>query len=141
MNVGGYPPTPNTSVSQSGPKGLLAFADLTLLGMSTSAVNDLVGWRNYATAQPGGNFGSFAFTPAAATNYYNAVLPSTNEACPSASRYNVLTVAEPTGFAGMLMLNCVEVAALPRGNVGGVDRRSATTAETMLPPIVCWIAF
>ncbi len=32
-------------------------------------VDNLVGWRNYATAQPGGSFGIFNFDPAAATRY------------------------------------------------------------------------
>ena len=77
-NVAGFPPAPNTTVAQSGPKGILAFADLTVLGMSTSAVNDLVGFRNYATAQPSGDFGSFDFTTTSATTYYNAVLALTN---------------------------------------------------------------
>jgi hypothetical protein len=79
VNVGGYPPSPNTVVSQSGPKGLLSFADLTVLGMSTSAMTDLVGWRNYASAQPGGSFGSFSFTPASATTYFNVVSSSSND--------------------------------------------------------------
>ena len=78
VNVGGFPPTPNTTVAQSGPKGLLSFADLTVLGMSTSAVTDLVGWRNYATAQPGGAFGSFSFTAAKAKSYYDAVSVAAN---------------------------------------------------------------
>ena len=79
VNVAGFPPTPNTTTAQSGPKGLLSFVDLTVLGMSTSSVNDLVGWRNYASSQPGGTFGSFAFTPVSGTTYYNSVLPSTND--------------------------------------------------------------
>ena len=79
INVAGYPPDPNTTVLQYGPKGLLSFADLTAVGMSTSSENDLVGWRNYASAQPSGSFGGFTFTPATATNYFNAVIPSTND--------------------------------------------------------------
>jgi hypothetical protein len=79
VNVGGFPPSPNTTVAQSGPKGLLSFADLTVFGMSTSAASDLVGWRNYASAQPGGVFAAFTFDPTSATNYYNAVLPVAND--------------------------------------------------------------
>jgi hypothetical protein len=77
-NVAGFPPPPSTTVAQSGPKGLFAYADLTILGLSNSATNDLVGWRNYASAQPGGSFGSFAFTTTSGTNYYNSVLPVSN---------------------------------------------------------------
>ncbi len=74
-NVGGYPSS--TTVSQSGPKGILPFADLTVLGMSTTAVPDLVGWRNLATAQPTGSFSSFVFDATSATRYVNAVLANT----------------------------------------------------------------
>lgn len=79
VNVAGFPPTPNTTIAQSGPKGLLSFADLTVLGMSSSAVSDLVGWRNYASAQPGGVFGGFSFNATNATTYFNAVTLPTND--------------------------------------------------------------
>lgn len=78
-NVAGFPPAPNTTVPQSGPKGLLAFADLAALGMSATAIPDLVGWRNYASAQPAGVFKAFTFGPVSATNYYNAVISPTND--------------------------------------------------------------
>lgn len=77
-NLAGFPPAPNTTVAQSGPKGAAAFADLTVTGLSASAVNDLVGWRNFASAQPTGTFASFSFTTASATNYFNFVLANTN---------------------------------------------------------------
>lgn len=78
VNVAGYPPFPNTTIAQSGPKGILSFADLIVLGMSTTAVPDLVGWRNFATAQPAGTFGSFTFGLTSATRYVDAVLANTN---------------------------------------------------------------
>ncbi len=61
VNVAGYPPVPSTVPSQFGFKGFLSFADLTVAGLSSSAVSDLVGWRNYASARPSGSFGSFIF--------------------------------------------------------------------------------
>src|SRR6266566_1805171 len=74
-NVTGYPPSPNTTAIQSGRKGSEAFADLTALGISTTGVNNIVGFRNYASAQPGGDFASnFTFTAASATRYYNYVI-------------------------------------------------------------------
>lgn len=76
-NVAGFPPSPNTTVEQYGAKGILTFADLIVLGMSDSAVTDLVGWRNYATAQPTGSFGSFTFDTTSATRYVDAVLADT----------------------------------------------------------------
>src|SRR5439155_20310433 len=72
-NVAGYPS--NTTVTQSGRKGSEAFADLTALGISTTGVNNIVGFRNYASAQPGGDFASnFTFTAASGTLYYNYVI-------------------------------------------------------------------
>src|SRR6266516_4277088 len=55
MNAAGYP-SPAT-ILQYGRKGSLAFADLTALGsdgLSPTASDNVVGWRNYASAQPGG---------------------------------------------------------------------------------------
>jgi hypothetical protein len=78
VNVAGYPPPPNLTVGQFGPKGLICFADLTTTGLSVSAVNDLVGWRNYASTQPTGKFASFNFTTTSGTAYYNSVLGNTN---------------------------------------------------------------
>jgi hypothetical protein len=76
-NVAGYPN--NTTAAQYGRKGVSAFADLTVLGLtSPGSVDNIVGWRNCASAQPGGNFPSFTFTAAQASNYVNSVLSNTN---------------------------------------------------------------
>jgi hypothetical protein len=72
MNVAGYPT--GMTQSQTSYKSLEAFADLTQLGLTQNQVDQIVGWRNSATAQPGGSFPNYTFTPAAATNYYNSVL-------------------------------------------------------------------
>lgn len=77
-NVAGYPPVPSSVPAQFGLKGFLPFADLTVAGLSSSAVSDLVGWRNYASAQPSGSFGSFIFNTTSATNYFNFVLSNAN---------------------------------------------------------------
>jgi hypothetical protein len=89
MNAAGYPsPTPaNTadipwnnwrSLSQYGRKGSLAFADLKGLGsfgLSDTGINNVVGWRNYASAQPGGSLSSnFSFSANSAKTYYNFIL-------------------------------------------------------------------
>jgi hypothetical protein len=74
-NVAGYPS--NTTTVQSGRKGSLAFADLTALGISQPPgnVDNIVGFRNYASAQPSGDFANnFTFTSASATLYYNFVV-------------------------------------------------------------------
>ena len=86
INVAGYPsPTPATTSLTAGPsvrdlgrKGVLAFADLTALPttpgnyMSPTAINTLVGFRNYATMQVSGvsglNFSSFS--PSAVSNFF-----------------------------------------------------------------------
>jgi hypothetical protein len=78
MNAAGYP-SPMT-ILQYGRKGSLAFADLTgLPGLSTTAVDNVVGWRNYASAQPSGtldptNSQNFSFNSNAANTYYNFIL-------------------------------------------------------------------
>ena len=76
-NVAGYPS--NRTAAQAGRKGPVAFADLPSLGITQSpGVDNIVGFRNYASAQPSGNFGSnFTFTAASATLYYNFVIGKT----------------------------------------------------------------
>ena len=72
VNVAGYP-SPSTA-SQSGAKGVLAYADLKQVGLTQGFVDDLTGWRNYASMQPNGAFGSFtALTASNAANFFNLV--------------------------------------------------------------------
>src|SRR5215831_4252130 len=47
-------------------------------GMSWGGIGDLVGWRNYASAQPNGSYSSFTFDSAATSRYLNAVLSNPN---------------------------------------------------------------
>jgi Tfp pilus assembly protein PilX len=93
VNVAGFPfqpaspasaATPGVPSSDVGRKGTVALSDLTGLPTSptvitsststpgswnsASSVNDLVGWRNYATVQPGGSFGSFSFDSASGSS-------------------------------------------------------------------------
>jgi hypothetical protein len=80
MNAAGYPSSgnpPPVTILQYGRKGSLAFADLTGLssyGLSTTAVDNVVGWRNYASAQPSGTFPNFSFNTTAGATYYNFIL-------------------------------------------------------------------
>jgi hypothetical protein len=98
MNVAGYPTDPSAPpvpIQRVGRKGSVAFADLRNLcptGDCTAQnyglpnpnasgvyqIDRLVGWRNCASAQPGGAFPNFTFTAAQATNYVNFVLSNTN---------------------------------------------------------------
>src|SRR6266851_3428722 len=86
VNAAGYPnpsSSPSTYTQNIGRKGAIAYADLTALPTSTASpaptfppgqVNNIVGWRNYASAQPGGDFQSnFTFTAVGAQNYMNLV--------------------------------------------------------------------
>ena len=77
VNVAGHPTS--STAAQYGPKGVSAFADLTLLGLSgTGNPNDidaLVGWRNYFSARQSGNFPNFNVS---AANYLALVLSNTN---------------------------------------------------------------
>ena len=91
MNVAGYPT--NTTVTQSGRKGSLAYADLTALGNypipngsggSAYQVDKLVGWRNYATTQPTNNFpdpnfaANFQSDATRAAAYFSSIVNNTN---------------------------------------------------------------
>ena len=82
-NVAGFPT--NMTPAQYGTKGTLALADLTQLPIKPNAathpadylpqqsvIDQIIGWRNYASAQPGGIFGGFSFDAAGATRYYTA---------------------------------------------------------------------
>ena len=87
VSAAGYPTDaslPGTVVATSAPvggKGWLALADLTQviptapISAQRAAANKVVGWRNYATGQPGGTFPNFTFTaPSGATWYTNFVV-------------------------------------------------------------------
>ena len=73
MNAAGY--SSPTTILQYGRKGSLAFADLTgLPGLSTTAVDNIVGWRNYASSQPSGTLPNLSFSANATNTYYNFIL-------------------------------------------------------------------
>jgi hypothetical protein len=78
MNAAGYPSP--TTILQYGRKGSLAFADLTALGgFTTTSVDNVVGWRNYASSRPTGTLTSnFSFSPNASNTYYNFILSDPN---------------------------------------------------------------
>jgi hypothetical protein len=80
---GSYPSgyTAATYTAQKlGRKGTAAFADLSVLRASASTffppsqINSMIGWRNYASAQPGSDFSNFTFDLSAATRYYGVAL-------------------------------------------------------------------
>jgi hypothetical protein len=59
LNVAGFPSANSTNaayLSAIGKKGTLAFADLTAAELSFAAIDNLIGWRNYASANPSGDF-------------------------------------------------------------------------------------
>ena len=76
MNAAGYPSP--TSILQYGRKGSLAFTDLTAMSpspLSTTAIDNIVGWRNYASAQASGTFPNLNFSNTNSWNtYYNFIL-------------------------------------------------------------------
>jgi hypothetical protein len=83
INVAGYPaPTPAPTIAPTivGRKGTVAFADLTALPTTASsfvtntAINRLIGWRNYATVQPTGSFPAFTFSTAALASFVTRFL-------------------------------------------------------------------
>ena len=78
MNAAGYPSP--ASILQYGRKGSLAFADLTALtGFTTTSIDNVVGWRNYASSQPSSTLTSnFSFSANATNTYYNFLLSDPN---------------------------------------------------------------
>ncbi len=85
VNAAGFPSS--LTASQISGKGSLALADLTALSdtnatplwtVGSTEMNNLVGWRNYATLQPSGSLGNYSFTAAAGTNYYTYISTMTN---------------------------------------------------------------
>lgn len=83
MNAAGFPSS--LTILQCGRKGSLAFTDLTGLstyGLSTTAIDNVVGWRNYASSQPSGTLNppgsNLSFSANAANTYYNFILSDPN---------------------------------------------------------------
>jgi Tfp pilus assembly protein PilX len=81
LNAAGYPS--GSTATQSGRKGSLAYADLTALPTTTaspaptfppSQVDNIVGWRNYATANGAGTFPTLLADPSA---YFTFILSNT----------------------------------------------------------------
>jgi hypothetical protein len=83
MNAAGYPSP--TTILQYGRKGSLAFADLAGLGsygLSSTASDNIVGWRNYASSQPSGTLNppssNLSFSANATNTYYNFIRSDPN---------------------------------------------------------------
>ncbi len=106
VNVGGYPsptpsPAPASYVQAIGRKGSLGFADLTVLGMSTGGIGDVVGWRNYASVQPSGVFKNFTFDANAVSRYVTYLTSNKNgfmtvDTTPWSSRTNQAFIGRQT---------------------------------------------
>ncbi len=77
VNAAGYPSS--SAADQYGPKGGIAYADLTQLSLTAPQIDQLVGWRNYATAQPTGTFSAFTFDNSAAARFQSWATSSSNQ--------------------------------------------------------------
>src|SRR5437870_8276835 len=120
MNASGYPSP--TTILQYGRKGSLAFADLTALPAAPTTtfppaqVDNIVGWRNYASSQPSGNLSSnFTFSTTAANNYYNFIL----------SDPNYIQLTTPTAYSANYFLTTSQAPA----NNNQTDQAFATRQE------------
>ncbi len=72
INVAGFPTQGSNPAGWGwniGRKGVLAFADLTALPMTTAAINTIVGFRNYATMGLSSSGLNFSFSAGAAGNF------------------------------------------------------------------------
>ncbi|XHR27096.1 MAG: hypothetical protein ACFUZC_14205 [Chthoniobacteraceae bacterium] len=77
INAAGYPSS--AAADQYGPKGGIAYADLTQLSLTALQIDQLVGWRNYATAQPTGTFSAFTFDNSAAARFQSWATSSSTQ--------------------------------------------------------------
>ena len=85
MNTAGYPST-STPVQIGGKAASLGYADLTQLAnssgsqlLTSSQIDQIVGWRNYASIQPSsGTLGSFVMSAGNAASYLNFITSATN---------------------------------------------------------------
>jgi len=76
VNAAGYPP--GSPPERIGGKGSLAAADLTAIaGLTPEIVTALVGWRNHASARPGGTFPAYTFDAAARDGYFDFLTTNT----------------------------------------------------------------
>lgn len=103
INVAGFPsntpveanhptPNPHSLVNWgSGAKGATAFADLKVIGLTPHDIDQIVGWRAYASSQPTGSFPNLVFNSAAAARFHDLAMYH-----PSAS----LLAPETTWVAG-----------------------------------------
>jgi Tfp pilus assembly protein PilX len=84
-NVAGYPTSMQAKQTISGTnavwgyanKGSEAFADLHAIDMIDGEINDLIGWRNYASAQASGDFASGYQFPDNGNRYYDFIQSNT----------------------------------------------------------------
>lgn len=80
-NVAGYPPSLTNSAVRNPAyvpyKTGSYFADLTQIGLNTTQINALVGWRNNTSANATGSYPSYTI-PGYGTNYAAAMLSDTN---------------------------------------------------------------
>jgi hypothetical protein len=72
LNVAGYPN--EMDFGHAAYKLGSSLADLTQVGLTPSQIDTLLGWRNYASAQPAGEFPSYQFNNVSASNYFNSIL-------------------------------------------------------------------
>jgi hypothetical protein len=85
INVAGYPSSSpqkqadassaNGKVWGTGNKGGAMSADLTALGLTQAQIDQIVGWRTFATSQPTGTFPNLNFNSDSAKRYFDGVHP------------------------------------------------------------------
>jgi len=77
-NAAGFPTAlSNSSTLIASRKSGPSFADLSQIGLTTTQINALVGWRNHVSGSASGSFPSYSFSDGG-TNYASAVLAVTN---------------------------------------------------------------
>jgi len=76
INVAGYPSA--LSSTNSSYKNALALADLSQLGLSSTQIDSMIAWRNYASLSPSGSFPAYSVSATNAAIYYSTIQANTS---------------------------------------------------------------
>lgn len=128
LNVAGFPSANSSDAGYLrtiGRKGVLAFADLTATGLSFAVINNLIGWRNYYNANPGGTYSAFTF-PVNPTQFIQYFL-ETGVATGADRTRNFGVVTAPAGYSNatpridQAFINRTELLALRKSLLASQD--------------------
>lgn len=115
-NVAGFPGGltnyPSAATNVVAMKGSAALADLSQIGITNA--DNLVGWRNYATARPSGSLGSYAFDATSYQQYWAHLTNATNSGFLSAPTNAFNSRSDQIFTSRQALLKFQRAAGLPQ---------------------------